>query len=179
MKVLVRLLLFTPSSLSHCFTPPPTLFSHLCFLFLFLFCLGRLLVYSCGITELKPNSSLAWTQKGTAVLPQTLADACMLPTVSSSLYSFHLYMNMSDTPPSFLHSDACHYTMIPRSILEWFVRYFPDRRLFCHINCQKHETFIRLKFSPRSPTIVLLLLFFFSLLVCCLLQSGTTSSVCP
>lgn len=51
---------------------------------------------------------------------------------------------------------------------------------FCHINCQWQETFIRLKFPLRSPTIVLLLLHFLcSLLVCCLLQSSPTSSVWP
>lgn len=133
MKVLVKLLLSAPSSfLSHCFTlPPPSLCSHLslCFFFSFYFVLAGYSFSSFGITELKPNSSLTWSQKGTTVYPEIVYSLYLCMYINVPAIDKYVRHSSSLSPPfasvTFLSVATCHAT-IPRLVLEWFVSYFLD-----------------------------------------------------
>lgn len=105
-------------SLSHCFTLPPSLHSHLSLFSLFFFLsLAGYSFYSSGITELKPNSSLARLQKGT-----TSRDVHHVVYV----HPIHIYSMLCTPPPLSMVFISVTTATIPRSALQWFIRYFLD-----------------------------------------------------
>lgn len=166
-------------SLLLCLPVPPSLsLSVLFFMFffpiLFFFALAGYSFYSSGITEFKPNSSLARPLKGTAgrdVTRRLRAPSCILLLHPQMWCSLILLM----LPRSL----ASHSIWIPRLVLKRFVRCFRDAdSSFVTVTVRNVKHLLRLDFPPEEfhastappPSTPLLL--------SCRLQRRTTGSVC-
>lgn len=103
--ILSASLFHPPSSLR---VPIPLFFFSFFLSLSFFYVLAGYSFYSFGITELKPNSSLARSRRGAAVYPELSAAACVLPAASPPVYTLHLSISMLYAPPPFLlHLPQC------------------------------------------------------------------------
>lgn len=147
----------TPSVRSHLYVVPRRRIFSIFFFFFIIFTLARYSFYSSGITELKPNSSLARPLRRTTSRDVSCCLYALL-SPSPSINVAHIH------PPAHLKLSQCYSTPsrhFDTLVGPWMVCHILQRhrQFFCHIYCQKCETFIRLNFPLRSSILVVLLLF--------------------